>query len=523
MEISMKKRGLTTVMIAALAALQMAFFSWAAQPGAVLGTDNQDGQVIFYVQNPGEVQEIKLQIGTKALSQVSAQAIKERELPLKTWILLDNSLSVTESYRPFIKQTLQDIVAARMDREQFTVAVFGEDIQYLVQDSSDYSQIKQVLDGITYQDRETYLTDVLYDLLVEMEASEADCFQRIIIISDGVDNKDIGYTKEELYELIGKQPYPVYTLGCTYKENKEQLKNMFALSRMTNARSYLLDEVTDSMTIVNDLAADQDILRISAVPEEELCDGSRKAAQLTYLTAAGEITAEAEVRMPFAHVEETIEPETGISEPETEPLTEPEETKEPETEEPEDEDESHGIGIGMVVAGVGIILFLMIGATVLIIVLVGNKRKREAMDSAAQREQQNRQSQAMGGGRETELLGQENQQKNSSGTQTLFQDSRSYVLYLVDQNNLAKTFECPMIQSVIIGRKPGSCQIVLDYEKSVSGTHCEIMMKNGKFYIRDLKSSNGTFVNGKRVYTQMEVYSGCILTLGRLNLKMEIR
>ena len=64
--------------------------------------------------------------------------------------------------------------------------------------------------------------------------------------------------------------------------------------------------------------------------------------------------------------------------------------------------------------------------------------------------------------------------------------------------------------------------MVLDYDKSVSGRHCEIFIKNGKFYIRDLNSSNGTFVNGSRVLTDAEVYSGCILTLGRLTLKLEI-
>ena len=33
----------------------------------------------------------------------------------------------------------------------------------------------------------------------------------------------------------------------------------------------------------------------------------------------------------------------------------------------------------------------------------------------------------------------------------------------------------------------------------VSGTHCAIYKKDNKFYVEDLKSSNGTFVNGKKI------------------------
>ena len=334
----MKKSNRKAMLLAAVLALQSWFPAMAAEPGTVLSTETREEGIVAYVQNPGETENVDFQIGTQLCGSVSVKPVAGEEVPLKTIILVDNSLSVVEKYRPFIQQTLQDIVADRLDREQFDIAVFGEDIQYLVRDSSDYAQIKQVVDGITYQDRETYLTDVLYDLLKELEASKDSCFKRIVIVSDGVDNKSIGYTKEELYALIGQNPYPVYTLGCTYKENGEQLKNMFALSRMTNGRSYLLDEVTDPLTIINDLSADRDILKVTAEPDSSLCDGSRKAVQITFHTAGGDITGSAEVRMPFAAAK--TEPQTEAesqSEPETEGQPE---TEEPDEEEPDDEPES---------------------------------------------------------------------------------------------------------------------------------------------------------------------------------------
>ncbi|PNV59605.1 hypothetical protein C0033_12620 [Clostridium sp. chh4-2] len=512
----MKKSGLKALMMAAAIAMASVMPASAADPGTVLNTDTRDGQIVMYVQNPGEVQSLEYQIGTGLCGQVESASISGQEVPLKTIILLDNSLSVVEKYRPLISRTIQDIVADRMDREQFTIATFGESIQYLIQDSSDYAQIKQIVDGISYQDQETYLTDVLYDLLKELNSSEDDCFKRIIIISDGVDNKSIGYTKEELYDLIGKNPYPVYTLGCTYKNNNEQLKNMFALSRMSNGRSYLLDEVEDPIAVVMDLAADRDVLRITARPDAKQCDGSVKTVQVTFHTSGGDVTSMSEVRMPM--VQAVSEPEPEVSQPETEePETEPVSVPDEEEEEPKE----RGIPLAVLAIGVGTVLIFMAGITALVVVIVKKKNKKETFEPF-NGTIPNSAPAAPVKKSETEWLEQRKGGQGNDSTQMLWDDKRKYVLSLADQKNLARTFECPLLQSVVIGRKPEACQMVLDYDKSVSGRHCEIFIKNGKFYIRDLNSSNGTFVNGSRVLTDAEVYSGCILTLGRLTLKLEI-
>ena len=46
-----------------------------------------------------------------------------------------------------------------------------------------------------------------------------------------------------------------------------------------------------------------------------------------------------------------------------------------------------------------------------------------------------------------------------------------------------------------IGKKP-SCQLMLD-RVNISREHCEIIAGDGHHILRDLKSRNGTFLNGK--------------------------
>ncbi|MDO5580346.1 MAG: FHA domain-containing protein [Planctomycetia bacterium] len=50
---------------------------------------------------------------------------------------------------------------------------------------------------------------------------------------------------------------------------------------------------------------------------------------------------------------------------------------------------------------------------------------------------------------------------------------------------------------MVLGRHP-SCDIVLKFP-NISGKHCRLAILNGYWYLIDLKSSNGTKINGMRI------------------------
>src|SRR5215212_181238 len=62
----------------------------------------------------------------------------------------------------------------------------------------------------------------------------------------------------------------------------------------------------------------------------------------------------------------------------------------------------------------------------------------------------------------------------------------------------------------VVGRRTGADLFLA--EPSVSGRHAEFFEKEGSLHVRDLGSTNGTFVNGAKVGPQCEVK----LTLGDL-------
>lgn len=488
----------------------------AEEPGKVLSFGTEDKNIILYVQNPGEEYEIQCQIGTSEAEGIESHRITEDMTSMETIILLDNSLSVVEKYRPTINTILSQLAENRMDGELFTVATFSEQINYLIKDCTDYTQIKQVIDGISYNNQETYLTDILYDMLTEINEKDNITLKRIVIISDGVDNKSIGYTKEELYDLLKKRPYPIYTIGCTYQNNNEQLKNMFALSRMTGGESYLLDEVSDPMTVVNGVKSLNDAIKVIITPKAKDCDGTKKGVGLTVTSNGQAVTNTLEITMPFSIIEETTMPEeTTLKETQTKTTSEP---VEPVVDEPEQKE----FPLKVLIIGGLVVLVALIGGAVIYILRKkekGNKFVSAAFsETESQRETVLREEQ-----HHTKMIrnGDQNSERRE-GTVFLWEENTPHRLILTDMNNLVKKFEVSLNSSVLVGYN-NNCQICLNYEETVSGNHCRIYRENGKFYVENLSKTNYTRLDEKVVVNTAEIYTGCVLTLGRLKMKVEIR
>jgi hypothetical protein len=57
-------------------------------------------------------------------------------------------------------------------------------------------------------------------------------------------------------------------------------------------------------------------------------------------------------------------------------------------------------------------------------------------------------------------------------------------------------------------------------EPSVSSHHCEVLLRGGDVLVRDLNSTNGTYVSGEKV-TERTIKPGQILRLGQVEMRLE--
>ena len=57
-------------------------------------------------------------------------------------------------------------------------------------------------------------------------------------------------------------------------------------------------------------------------------------------------------------------------------------------------------------------------------------------------------------------------------------------------------------------------------EPSVSSHHCEVMMRGSDVVVRDLDSTNGTFIGGEKI-TEKVLKPGDVLRLGQIEIRLE--
>ena len=70
-----------------------------------------------------------------------------------------------------------------------------------------------------------------------------------------------------------------------------------------------------------------------------------------------------------------------------------------------------------------------------------------------------------------------------------------------------------------IGRASG-CQVALEGDKAVSQLHARLFRRDGRLYLEDLGSTNGTYLNAKKVSGPVALQRGDRLQVGRTVLEV---
>jgi FHA domain len=89
-------------------------------------------------------------------------------------------------------------------------------------------------------------------------------------------------------------------------------------------------------------------------------------------------------------------------------------------------------------------------------------------------------------------------------------DMPHLVVVTADRNIGAKYY---LVDEVHIGRAP-DCQVVLD-DTYASQQHARVFDSSGSFHVEDLGSTNGTYVNGRKISYPLELRQGDRIKIGK--------
>src|SRR5437762_1422154 len=90
-------------------------------------------------------------------------------------------------------------------------------------------------------------------------------------------------------------------------------------------------------------------------------------------------------------------------------------------------------------------------------------------------------------------------------------------LVLLSEGLTGRTYELKVDRTTVGRVEDNSFQIP---EASVSSHHAEILLRGNDVVIKDLNSTNGTFINGEKV-TEAVLKPGQILRLGMIEMRLE--
>src|SRR3989475_11010196 len=90
-------------------------------------------------------------------------------------------------------------------------------------------------------------------------------------------------------------------------------------------------------------------------------------------------------------------------------------------------------------------------------------------------------------------------------------------LVVLSAGMTGRTYELKVDRTTIGRVEDNTFQIA---EPSVSSHHCEILLRGSDVVVRDLNSTNGTYINGEKI-TETVLKPGQVLRLGQIEMRLE--
>lgn len=537
-------------------------------------TSTVDNTVTFYLNcDAYSAENISVTYGNieesvQYISDISSSNV------IYTLILVDNSQSVMKKNQEQVMGMIKSIIENCAVNEKILVAEIEEsedEINYTSsQFSNDVENWKNVLDLMEIENKDA---DVFLNLskAVKVLNSIGDTeYKRIIIVSDGIheDEESAHYSKGEIDADLEKTNYPIYAIGVQKSnETTVDLQNLFSYSRKTGASYFTLKADSDQNEFLNALNRDFSYLKLITAVEKQPCDGSQKNVQLNI----NGILLNETVSLPVVAVKEEIVEtkeqeadvvETGLETNETE--SDVIDTVE-ETAESMDEEKKTSADSPILIVILGAVGLLFVIVLVSLLIVIKNRKKKEAgkgepvstvpnqftvpgmnyaeqgttlMDSRISRSQmQPQETTIMQGNGMGFMASPVEKESESEGTMILSDDLSPIGVESVNANGMNESampqhrvvlknlmmqgqeFSATFCEKIIVGRNNEKAELVIP-DKAISGAHCEIGIWNGQYYIKDLQSSNGSFVNGIRCDDPTEIRNGCQIRLGRTNFQV---
>jgi hypothetical protein len=422
-----------------------------------------------------------------------------------SWLFaIDVSGSMKGAKMDMLRQTLTALVAGLGENDNAAFLTFGDDTK-ATPFRSDQTELLDFIAGIETLNEDTNLYKGIVTAAQILNTDAAVHSKRcIVVFSDGEDDITEGFTREEAEKAVETSHIPVFTIAVQNQKPSdsvvESAKILAGLSRKSaGGLNQTLKPGGEAELIAANIAdsirggyiIDLDLTDVSLPQDQSLLEirltvGGQNAADSLMVNSAelraylSQSPAEPPPKTPPTPTE-SAEPESAPPEPDTTESAEPEK-------------------------GIGRLPFVIAGGVVLVILAAGvvalRARKKRVLAAAPETSEVKNVSFAEGP--VTSAVPAPRPQWRFTFAKVGFAEADTFTFDIADE--------------LIIGRNSGQFSVPADTR--LSARHCRIFSQNGVFYAEDLRSTNGTYLNGVPVAQPTRLEQDNILLIGSMELRV---
>ena len=441
---------------------------------------------------PDNISEFPLTfiLAGEELELKSLELFKDTGNPLAIMFIVDISRSMDEETFSLHREALLGWVKGLNDNDTISLLTVGDEAKLLQDFTTDHEALGRSIENLSPTDNSTHLHRGLKQAMERIRAPDLDLPTRrvIVVLSDGEDDAIGDVTFEEVRHSIKSLRVPIFAIGF-YRTplsalRKKSLKKLGEFSRLSGGDFVRVDgSVKESYVRLQEALDHTWIAELSC----NECPSAGGNQDLKIKLSSTDQVMEDQITLKTKKIDTLLERLIYL-------LRKP-------------------------------VVFITCGVTLVIlfiILLFIFKRKGHELQSdfeelespkKIETETEDKSDEVSQAQEEpkTLLLNEEKEQEESTGPQIRLVGVRGI--------DLDQTFSVG--EALIIGRSKDQCGLSLIDDPEVSRKHCELFIgENGNPILRDLNSSNGTFVNGVSIQSDYPLEINDIITIGRVEIRL---
>lgn len=436
----------------------------------------------------------------------------------QTLILVDSDITVSGVNKQIIDATLKYMLNNSPDNRAFCISPYKHDIDWEEYYSLDCAYNLERVDKIVFEDKDSNLTDTLCSVIKRWKEADFAC-RDIVVFTDGLEADSTQYEREELLYLVNNSNYPIYVVDLVQENNALAKKELSTLATISDGALFLSefdgDDAGVDKQIAESIFAKMDEY---AVREWQIYDAKENFESESHDTDTS--SSDSNMQEVVTQTDEVGNVDGEIS---LAGLTD-EYTEKSEIVYRDDSNASYAYGPRFVTLAIIISMLFFTSALIIGLIVMRCRRKIACKEKSINKKVgENTKDPIFFDMKGINLEVENNNMLDQNQTVLLdYYDNDSDTVLLTESSRRVELIDSNGSNSIsmivdypcIVGRKSDSCTCCI-HDESISKQHCEIGYVNGNYYIKDLSSANGTFVNEIRVDSSY-ISSGDIVRLGKV-------